>query len=80
MTRTGHVPAHPRPNQPKPVENETGHFTVIPSQYGYVELAVRLLKSQIVTREAMKASSGKSALNGNVGTANESRRRERNPQ
>ena len=61
-------PAQP----PKPVENEIGHFTLIPSQYGYVELAVRLLKSQIVTREAMKASSGKSALNGNLGTANES--------
>ena len=61
-------PAQP----PKPVESETGHFTVIPSQYGYVELAVRLLKSQIVTREAMKAASGKSALSGNLGTANES--------
>ncbi|HXR46125.1 MAG TPA: PQQ-binding-like beta-propeller repeat protein [Candidatus Limnocylindrales bacterium] len=58
--------------QPKPVENEIGHFTLIPSQYSYVEFAVRLLKSEIVTREAMKASSGKSALNGNVSTANES--------
>ena len=35
-------PAQP----PKPVESETGHFTLIPSQYGYVEFAVRLLKSQ----------------------------------
>ncbi len=61
-------PAQP----PKPVENATGHFTLIPGQYGYVELAVRLLKSQIVTREAMKAPPGKSALNGNVSTANES--------
>ncbi|HEV2435344.1 MAG TPA: PQQ-binding-like beta-propeller repeat protein [Verrucomicrobiae bacterium] len=66
-----HAGASP-PQPPKPAGNEIGHFTLIPSQYGYVELAVRLLKSQIVTREAMKASSGKSALNGNVGTANES--------
>ena len=66
--RSSPSPAQP----PKRIEYETGHFTVMPSQYGYVELAVRLLKSEIVTREAMKASSGKSALNGNVGTANES--------
>jgi len=57
--------------RPKPVENESGHFTFIPSQYGDVEFVVRLLKSEIVTREAMKASSGKSALNGNLNTANE---------
>jgi hypothetical protein len=58
--------------QPRPVENETGQFTLIPSQYGYVEFAVRLLKSDIVTRQAMKAPSGKSALSGNLSTANES--------
>jgi len=66
----------PRPSaspvqRPRPVEIETGHFTLIPSQYGYVEFAVRLLKSDIVTREAMKAPSGESALNGNLSTANE---------
>lgn len=56
---------------PNPVGNGVEQFTLIPSQYGYVEFAVRLLKSQIVTREAMKAPSGKSALDGNVGVANE---------
>ena len=66
--RSSPTPAQP----PKRIGYETGHFTVMPSQYGYVEFAVRLLKSEIVTREAMKASSGESALNGNVGTANES--------
>jgi outer membrane protein assembly factor BamB len=59
----------PRPS--RPVETETGQFTLIPSQYGYVEFAVRLLKSNIVTREAMKAPTGKSALNGTLSTANE---------
>jgi hypothetical protein len=58
--------------RPRPVEIETGRFTLIPSRYGYVEFAVRLLKSDIVTREAMQAPSGKSALNGNLNTANES--------
>jgi hypothetical protein len=58
--------------QPRPAEDKIGHFTIVPSQYGYVELAVRLLKSQIVTREAMKAPAGKSALSGNLSTANES--------
>jgi PQQ-like domain len=66
--RSNASPAQP----PKTVENEVAHFTLIPSPYGCVEFAVRLLKSQMVTREAMKASSGKSALNGNLSTANES--------
>ena len=61
----------PSARPPQPVENETGHFALIPSQYGYVEFAVRLLKSDIVTREAMRAPSGDSALNGNLSTANE---------
>ncbi len=66
----------PRPSaapvqRPRPVEIETGHFALIPSQYGYVEFAVRLLKSDIVTREAMKGPSKGSALNGNLSTANE---------
>ena len=57
--------------RPEPVENEIGDYTLIPSPYGVVEFGVRLLQSHIVTREAMKASSGKSALNGNLSTANE---------
>ena len=61
----------PPVQQPRPVENATGYFTLIPSQYGDVEFAVRLLKANIITREAMKAPSGKSALSGNLSTANE---------
>ena len=57
--------------RPKPIETGTGGFTLIPSQYGNVEFAVRLLKLNIVTREAMKAPPAKSALNGNLSTANE---------
>jgi PQQ-like domain len=72
-----HDEDHPHSNaapiqRPRPVENEIGDFTIIPSQYGDVEFAVRLLKANIVTREAMKPTSGKSALNGNLNAGNES--------
>ncbi len=63
--------AQPPARQPKPVQNEAGYFTLIPGENGYVEFAVRLLESHIVTREAMKAPPKTSALNGNVSTANE---------
>ncbi|MGA3285312.1 MAG: PQQ-binding-like beta-propeller repeat protein [Verrucomicrobiota bacterium] len=36
--------------------------SLIPSKYGYVQFSVRLLESRIITREAMKAPPGKSAL------------------
>ncbi|HUA37258.1 MAG TPA: PQQ-binding-like beta-propeller repeat protein [Candidatus Sulfopaludibacter sp.] len=67
---------HPRSRaapirSPGPVENGAGGFTLIPSPYGSVEFAVRMLKRNIVTREAMKPSSGNAALN-NLSTANES--------
>jgi hypothetical protein len=58
--------AHPTAHQTRQVQNETNSFTLIPSQYGYVEFAVRLLESHIVTHEAMKAPPKKSALNGNL--------------
>ncbi len=61
----------PRAKPTPPVQNAAGHFMLIPDQNGYVGFAVRLLESHIVTREAMKAASGKSALDGNVSTANE---------
>lgn len=64
--------AAPPAQQPKPVENETGDFTLVPGPHGNVEFAVRLLKANIVTREAMETPSGNSALNGNLSTANES--------
>ncbi|MGA2854057.1 MAG: B-box zinc finger protein, partial [Verrucomicrobiota bacterium] len=69
QTRPG---KQPPARQPKPAQNETGDFTLIPSQNGYVQFAVRLLESHIVTREAMKAPPAKSALDsGNVGVMNE---------
>ena len=64
--------AQPSARQTKPVQNENGFFTLIPSEYGYVQFAVRLMESHIITRNAMKTPSGTSALNGNVSTANES--------
>ena len=69
QTRPGNQPPA-RP--PKPAQNAAGYFTLIPSQNGYVEFAVRLLESHIVTREAMKAPPARSALDsGNVSVANE---------
>ena len=59
----------PSDHQPKPAQNTAGHFTLVTSQYGYVEFAVRLLESHIVAREAMKPPSGQSALNGDVNNA-----------
>ena len=63
--------AQPPAKQPAPVQNAAGQFTLIPSQYGYVEFAMRLLESHIVTREAMKAPLARSALDANLSTANE---------
>jgi len=62
----------PPARQTRPVQNATEHFTVIPSPDGFVGLAVRLLESHIITRNAMKAPPKTSTLNGNVSTANES--------
>jgi outer membrane protein assembly factor BamB len=61
----------PSARQPKPAQNDAGHLMLIPGQNGYVEFAVRLLESHIVTREAMKAPSGKSALNGDLNASQE---------
>jgi outer membrane protein assembly factor BamB len=63
--------AQPSARQTKPVQNEAGYFTLIPGEYGYVQFAVRLMESHVITREAMKAPPKTSALNGNVSTANE---------
>jgi outer membrane protein assembly factor BamB len=40
----------------------TGDFTLIPSKYGYVQFAVRILETNFVSREAMKAPPKKSVL------------------
>jgi hypothetical protein len=63
--------APPPAHQPKPAQNAAGYFTLIPGEHGYIEFAVKLLESHIVTREAMKAPSEKSALNGEISTMNE---------
>jgi hypothetical protein len=63
--------AQPPARQPKPAQNEAGYFTLIPSENGYVQFAVRLMESRIITREAMKVPPKTSALNGDVSTANE---------
>ena len=54
----------PRPATAKTQPAEP--FSLIPSEYGYVQFAVRLLESRIVTREAMKAPPKKSALAGDL--------------
>jgi hypothetical protein len=59
----------PSGRQPKPAQNAAGYFTLVPGQNGYVEFAVRLLESHIVTREAMKPPPGQSGLNGNLNTS-----------
>ena len=61
----------PSARQPKPTQSGAGHLMLIPGQNGYVEFAVRLLESHIVTREAMKTPSGKSALNGDLNASQE---------
>jgi len=66
QTRSGaKLPAR----QTKLAQNEAGYFTLIPSQYGYVQIAVRLLESHIVTRSAMKAAPKKSVLNGDLNSS-----------
>jgi hypothetical protein len=48
--------------KPPPIEP----FSLIPGKYGYVQFAVRLLESRIVTREAMKAPPKRSVLDGDL--------------
>ncbi|MGA9450766.1 MAG: PQQ-binding-like beta-propeller repeat protein [Verrucomicrobiia bacterium] len=50
--------ASPTTNQFQSVER----YSLIPSQYGFVQFSTRLLESRIVTREAMKAPPARSAL------------------
>ena len=59
QTRPGTQPS------PKPAQNATGYFMLVPDQNGYVEMVARVLESRIVTREAMKPA-GPSVLNGNL--------------
>ncbi len=47
-------------------QREADSFTLIPSKYGYLQFAMRMLEEHIVTREAMKAPPKKSVLNGDL--------------
>jgi hypothetical protein len=64
-----HSGAKPPARQTKPAQNKAGHSTLIPSQYGYVQIAVHLLESHIITRSAMKAPPKNSVLNGNLNSS-----------
>jgi hypothetical protein len=47
-------------------EPQASGVSLIPTKDGFVAFSVRLLEARIVTRSAMKAGSGKSALDGDV--------------
>ena len=64
-------PGRPRPENTRKLPKAAAHFTLVPDQNGYMQIAVRLLEEHIVTREAMKAPPKKSALNGDLSVANE---------
>ena len=59
-------PGRSRPANPRKPQREAVHFTLVPDQNGYMQIAVRLLEERIVTREAMKAPPKKSALDGDL--------------
>ena len=61
MNDTGHAAVVNRGMQP-----EGSGFSLIPSKDGFVAVSVRLLEARIETRSAMKASTGKSVLDGDV--------------
>ena len=48
------------------LEAEADHFSLIPTQDGFVQFSVNLLESKIVARSALKARPKKSALDGPV--------------
>ena len=51
---------------PRPALETRAGFSLVPSKDGFVEFSVKLLESRIVTRSAMKPSSGKSVLDGDL--------------
>ena len=63
-------PQRPRPKNSKLKPVET--FQLVPGNNGFAQVAMRLLEEKMVTRSAMKAPAGKSALDaGNVSVMNE---------
>lgn len=59
-------PDLPRPANTRKPQRAAAHFTLVPDQNGYMQIAVRLIEEHIVTREAMKAPPKKSALDGDL--------------
>jgi len=62
----------PHPKNAAPPQAGAVSFQFIPGENGFVEFSTRLLEAHLVTRSAMKAPPGKSALDsGNVSVMNE---------
>jgi hypothetical protein len=58
----------------KKARREAARFMLVPNENGYMQIAVRLLEENFVTREAMKAPPKKSALDsGDVSVMNENK-------
>jgi len=58
-------------DQPRRADTDTtikpsSSFSLVPSKDGFLEFSVKLLEQRLVSRSAMKAPSGKSALQGNI--------------
>jgi hypothetical protein len=63
---------HPRPKKSGALAAALESFQLVPGQTGFVQFSARLLESHLVTRSALKAPTGKSALDsGNVSVMNE---------
>ncbi len=57
---------HPHPKNLKTPAAEMENFQLVPGKTGFVQFSTRLLEEHLVTRSAMKAPPGKSALNGDL--------------
>ena len=63
-------PQKPRPQKPSAPQVGWESFQLIPGQTGFVQFSAKLLETRLVTQSAVKAAPKKSALDGNVNTAN----------
>jgi len=65
-------PNHPQTVNGKNLQRQAARFMLLPDPNGYIQVAVRMLEENIVTREAMKAPPKKTVLDsGNVNMNNE---------
>ena len=62
-------PQHPQRSNPPSAQPGAGSFELVPSANGFVEFSMRLLEQKTETRTATKEAPKKSALDGNVTTA-----------